>query len=249
MVRWIEGSGSLNQPVSESESMRISPLLAAVAIGVTVHGGALPASGQTSVASAEQASGPDWIWLGTRRSSNQVADFRKSFELRERVSEAHLQLAADFTDCEITLNGTRITRLDDYGPQLNLEVTDQLLRGRNVIQLRCRSSEGPSAVAASLTAVGSELTKTVLRTNSSWEYRLSETASDASNDLAAGTWTSAASLGVVASRFWDGTGTKARITKFDDYTQWKQASNGDEEEDVERFMTLPGFSIDRIRRA
>jgi putative heme-binding domain-containing protein len=229
--------------------MRFSSLLAAVVIGVNLLGGAPSAFAQTPDAQAKSASGPDWIGLGTRRATNAVAEFRKSFDLREPFSEAHLRVAADFTDCEITLNGTRITRLDDYGPRLNLEVTGQLLRGQNVIQLRCRSSEGPSAIAATLTVAGAQVTKTVLRTDSSWQCRQAEPGSDVSNDSAGRTWTAASGLGAVASRFWNVAGSKARITALDDYTQWKQASNGDEEEDVERFMTLPGFSIDRIRRA
>ncbi len=157
--------------------------------------------------------------------------------------------AADFTACEITLNGIRVTRLDDYGPWLNLEVTDQLLRGRNVIQLRCWSSEGPSAIAATLTVVGAQDTQTVLRTDSSWECRRPDIARDATNGSVTGAWLAATCLGTLSPRFWNVAGTKARISTFDDYTQWKLASNGDEEEDVERFMTLPGFSIDRIRRA
>lgn len=56
-------------------------------------------------------------------------------------------------------------------------------------------------------------------------------------------------FGKVASRFWNAAGSRDRITTFDDYTQWKQASNGDEEENLERFKTLPGFSIERIKRA
>lgn len=229
--------------------MRISPLIVAVALGVTFHDGAVSASDETSETQSESATAPDWIWLSARRSHNQIAEFRTSFDLRERVSEAHLQLAADFTDCEITLNGTRLTRLDDYGPWLNLEVTDQLQRGRNVIQFRCRSSEGPSAIAATLTLAGIQETKTVLWSDSSWECRPSDPASDVANSSTPEPWNEATSLGTVASRFWNVAGAKARITAFDDYTQWKQASNGDEEEDLERFMTLPGFSIDRIRRA
>jgi putative heme-binding domain-containing protein len=237
------------QTASESESMRISPLLAAVIVVVIFDGGALPASAQASDAKSELEILPDWIWLSARRSPNQVVEFRKRFDLRERVSEAHLNLAADFTDCEITLNGTRLTRLDDYGPWLNLEVTDHLRPGRNVIQLRCRSSEGPSVVAATLTMVGSQHTKTVLRTDALWECRQSDPSSDAASSSTGRPSKAAVSLGTVALRFWDVAGAKSRITAFDDYTQWKQASNGDEEENLERFMTLPGFSIDRIRRA
>jgi putative heme-binding domain-containing protein len=229
--------------------MRIPPLLAAVAFVVILGVGALSASAQSTVENSEIKAAPDWIWSSVRRSPDQIVEFKKSFDLRERISEAHLQLAADFTDFVITLNGIRLTRLDDYGPGLNLEVTDQLLPGRNMIQFRCRSSEGPSAIAATLTVAGSQATKTVLRTDSTWRCRQFGMASEAADGSTAKPWNPAVSLETVASRFWNDAGAEARITTFDDYTQWKQASNGDEEEDLERFMTLPGFSIDRIRRA
>ena len=229
--------------------MRNPSLVVAVLLGMIVLVNNSPAPAEMPDAKAEMMSGPDWIWLSARRSPNQDVEFRKSFDLPELVSEAHLRLAADFTACEITLNGIRVTRLDDYGPWLNLEVTDQLLRGRNVIQLRCWSSEGPSAIAATLTVVGAQDTQTVLRTDSSWECRRPDLARDATNGSVIGAWLAATSLGTLSPRFWNVADTKARISTFDNYTQWKLASNGDEEEDVERFMTLPGFSIDRIRRA
>jgi len=229
--------------------MRNCSLVVAVALGMIVLNEDSPVPAEIPDAKSNMTSVPNWIWLSAQRSPNQTIEFRKSFDLPEPVSEAHLRLAADFTACDVTLNGIRVTRLDDYGPWLNLEVTDQLQRGRNVIQLRCRSSEGPSAIAATLDVVGVQDTKTVFETDSSWECRRPAISQDTANDSVTGTWLAATSLGMLSPRFWNVTDARASISTFDDYTQWKLASNGDEEENVERFMTLPGFSIDRIRRA
>lgn len=244
----------VRRTVLESSSMRIWPLSSTIFAAVTVFGilgggAARTSSAQATVGVSESAAVPDWIWPTSNRFSGQTAEFSQTFEMPSRFSEAHLRLAADFTDCTITLNQKTITRLDDYGPWLNLEVTDHLLSGRNSIRLRCRSSEGPSAIAATLTVTDSRGTKIVLRSAPSWKSRIPASPSETPDSSKAAPWKAAVSFGAVASRFWNAAGAKDRITTFDDYTQWKQASNGEEEEDLERFKTLPGFSIERIKRA
>jgi putative heme-binding domain-containing protein len=234
--------------------MRNSPLsstlFAAVTVVVILGGVATrTSSAQAPVVVSEPAVTPDWIWPTSDRVSGQTAELTQSFELPARFFEAHLCLIADFTDCTITLNGKTLTRLDDYGPWLNLEVTDQLLSGRNTIQLLCRSSEGSSAIAATLTVTDSRGTNVVLRSDASWKSRILESSSEDEGSSNAGPWKPAASFGAVAARFWNAAGARDRISTFDDYTQWKQAADGDEEENLARFMTLPGFSIERIKRA
>ena len=234
--------------------MRIWHLFSTLFAAATVFGilggvATRTSSAQAPVGVSESALIPDWIWSGSDRFSGQTAEFSQTFEMPSRFSEAQLRLAADFTDCTITLNKRTIGRVDDYGPWLDLEVTDHLLSGRNTIHLRCRSSVGPSAIAATLTMTDSRGTKTVLRSAPSWKSRIPVSPSETSDSTKAVSWKAAMSFGVVASRFWNAAGSRDRITTFDDYTQWKQASNGDEEENLERFMTLPGFSIERIKRA
>jgi len=229
--------------------MRALQLLAATVVAILVVAGPLTSSAQVPLEDSQPAVSPDWIWSTSDRVPGQTAEFTQSFALPARFSEAHLRLAADFTDSTITLNGKTVTRLDDYGPWLNLEVTDQLLPGRNIIQLRCRSSDGPSAIAATLTVTDSRGTKSVLRTDASWKSRILAAPSESQDSSNRAPWKPVASFGTVASRFWNSANGKDRITTFDDYTQWKQAADGDEEENLARFMTLPGFAIERIKRA
>ena len=229
--------------------MRALQILGVTVVAILVANGPSTSAAQALVEKPEAMVTPDWIWPPARRVPGQTAEFTQSFDLPARFSEAHLRLAADLTDCTITLNGKMVTRLDDYGPWLSLEVTDQLLSGRNTIQLRCRSSDGPSAIAATLTVTDSRGTKTVLRSDSSWKSRILESSSETPGTSNAAPWKPAVSFGAVASRFWNAADARDRITTFDDYTQWKQAADGDEEENLARFMTLPGFSIERIKRA
>jgi putative heme-binding domain-containing protein len=253
-MTWSEIGNLIRAHSLESSSMRTSPLFsnlfAAVTVVVILGGvAAHTSSAQAPFVVSEPVVTPEWIWPTSDRLRGQTAEFTQSFDLPARFSEAHLRLAADFTDCTITLNGMTVTRLDDYGPWLNLEVTDQLLPGPNSIRLRCRSSDGPSAIAATLTVTDSRGTKTVLHSDSSWKSRILESSSETPDSSNAAPWRPAVSFGAVAARFWNAADARDRITTFDDYTQWKQAADGDEEENLARFVTLPGFSIERIKRA
>ena len=93
---------------------------------------------------------PHWIWVSANRSAAQTVTLRRSFVVPGRAVKARLDLAADFTRCRVKLNGETLTELDEYGPWLELDVTEQLKPGENTFEWKCVSGAGPAAVALTL---------------------------------------------------------------------------------------------------
>lgn len=198
----------------------------------------LAADGPAAVARENIA--PQWIWVTADRSPGQSGSLRRSFVVNGQATDARLDLAADFTLCHVKLNGKTLTELDEYGPWLKLDLTDKLRPGDNTIELQCVSGDGPAAVAVSLNVKQADGTDQYVTSDTKWQARL-ETATDKS-------WQSAASMGSVAPELW-GLGSIARISAFDDYEQWRQASGGKQGTDPATFLTQPGFEVQLVRSA
>ena len=79
-----------------------------------------------------------------------------------------------------------------------------------------------------------------LRSGEDWEARVID-----DQPLA---WQPAHSFGSVAGEYWDADRT-ARITPFDDYEQWREASDQSRGADPASFSVRPGFQIERVRDA
>ena len=172
---------------------------------------------------------PEWIWATGDNTSFDVI-LSRSFTCEQSITEARLQLAADFASCSVALNGTTVAAVDNYGPLLNLDVAPYLKLGDNSIQLSAKSTAGPAAIALSLKIfAGEDVTQVV--TDSTWNARTNF----------------AVSSGKVNSKFW-GDPQRSRITAFDDYTQWQLASEKDTAAPAAVF-TLPGFEAELLRKA
>ena len=93
---------------------------------------------------------PDWIWASEDRHDPQRVSLQKRFDVDGPVQRADLRLATDFADCELRLGDRLVMQLDDYGPWIDLDVTEHVRRGQDRIELRCSGSSGPSAVVFEL---------------------------------------------------------------------------------------------------
>jgi putative heme-binding domain-containing protein len=183
---------------------------------------------------------PHWIWVSADRSAGQAVTLRKTFRVPGQAVKARLDLAADFTRCHVKLNGETLTELDEYGPWLELDVTEQLKPGENTFELKCVSGAGPAAVAITLGVMQSDATSRYVVSDTKWQARI---------DSADGTsWRPATSLGVVAGELW-GIGQIARVSSFDDYEQWRQATGAEKGTDPATFLTQPGFEVELVRSA
>jgi putative heme-binding domain-containing protein len=176
---------------------------------------------------------PAWIWSSTQRKPKQTCELSHEFEPTGRVTEARLRLVSDFCQTSVRLNKKTIAIVDAYGPWLDIDVSDQVRRGTNRVEISSLSSAGPAAVAASLTLTFADGKQQTIVTDASWL---------AGQDKSV----QATSFGAVASELWNSeTGTSA----FDDYTQWKQASGGSVKPDPATFAVRPGFTIEHVRTA
>ncbi len=176
---------------------------------------------------------PEWIWAANTQSHEVTLE--RQFTCVDSITEASLQLAADFTACSLVLNGKTVAILDDYGPMLNLDVAPYLKLGLNRIQTTATSKDGPAAIALSLRlTAGKQITR--IRSDSSWSGR-------SDDDIAL----PAASRGEVHPKYWPNRNGN-QITSFDNYDQWKLASDK-KTADPPKVWTIPGFDIDLLRKA
>lgn len=183
-------------------------------------------------ASALDLINPHWLWSSEQRAAGQTADLQKSFDVTAPPVRAQLNLAADFTRCTLILNGETLVELDEYGPWIELDVTEKLRVGKNSLRLICRSGEGPAAVAFSLEATQAGEKYVVVASKPDWK-------------TAEGT---AVSHGEVAQEFWQ-VNDIASVSSFDDYEQWRQATGAEQGTDPATFMTRPGFEVALVRTA
>jgi putative heme-binding domain-containing protein len=183
---------------------------------------------------------PQWVWGTADRSpAGQAVVLSDTFELPEPVSRAWLQLAADFCRCRLMLNGRHVASVDDFSPWLELDVTDGLRIGQNSIELTALSGEGPSAIACSLEVSPNGGDDAVIRSASDWTAEVADAAGERQRG-------SAVSFGQVRPQMW---ARSARVTSFDDYTQWMQAVDAEAGTNPATFSTRPGFEIRLLHSA
>ena len=187
-----------------------------------------------NLAEAEESVRPVWMWASSTRHEPQRVELKKEFQVRGPIQRADLRLATEFTNCELRLGNRVAFTLDDYGPWLDLDVTEHVRTGKDVLELHCTGSQGPSAVAVELTITMIDGSRTVLRSGADWQGRVGETE-----------WKSVKTFGSVAAEYWDADRT-ARLTPFDNYEQWQQASNQKVATDTTKFLVRPGFEIERV---
>jgi len=194
----------------------------------------------TSAAAVPDALAPHWIWATPDQSAGQVVNLRRSFTVTKPTVNAQLHLSADFTRCRVRLNGRTIVELDEYGPWLELDVTQHLRQGDNTIELGCISGKGPAAVACTLQVTPSDGASQSIVSDTRWQAQF-ESAPDTS-------WRDAISLGVVVPEL-RGIGRISRVSAFDDYEQWRQATGAKKGTDPATFLTQPGFEVELVRSA
>lgn len=200
---------------------------------------------EPTVRSADQA--PEWIWADDDRHGCRDVVFSFVFDAPTAFSEARLRLFADFAGCSVSLNGRLVAAADDFGPHLDLDITNFLRRHENTVRVRAQGSDGPSAIALSLqiTTEGTAIKSFV--TDSSWLAHADDTTT---SDITPRnlTWSPAVSFGKVAARF-RADPRLSRITAFDDYTQWKLASGTHTTTAETHVSAPPGFEIELLRKA
>ena len=149
------------------------------------------------------------------------------------------------TFCRLVISGRTIVVLDEFAPWQDLEVTEYLQAGENVVELRCDGSDGPSAVLFSLHVDFEDGSHQSLVSDSSWQGR----SANSGERRGESTTAPAISFGRMGAPVWTAWDRGNRISPFDDYTQWKQALQKSDERTPASFALLPGFEIQRLRTA
>lgn len=213
------------------------PILVVPLLSVAVL---MSSSNAPTLAQVDEPVQSEWIWAsGTRRNSQRV-EIRKSFHIDGSVQRADLRLATEYTQCELRLDQRTAFVLDDYGPWVDLDVTDHVHNGDNVLVLRCDGSQGPSAIALELTITTVDGRRTTMRSGKGWQGRVTDQDSTE--------WQQVETFGAVATEYWNADRT-ARITPFDDYEQWRQAAGETAAASPAAFLLRPGFEIQRVHSA
>ncbi|HEV7282961.1 MAG TPA: c-type cytochrome [Pirellulaceae bacterium] len=209
--------------------------------GMTVRSAALAAA-LLSLPMTGVAETPHWIWGAEERSAGQRFTFVRPVELAGRPASATLDVACDFATCRLRLNGETLAKLDEYGPWLTLDVTDRLRPGRNLLDAECTAGEGPAALALSLRIELADGTAIEVVTDESWNAKATGEEGQRAGPK------EAVILGKAAPELWT-SASSARISAFDDYEQWRQASGDAKGPDPATFLTQPGFEVDLVREA
>ncbi|MEZ6059359.1 MAG: hypothetical protein R3C19_03250 [Planctomycetaceae bacterium] len=201
----------------------------------------LAAMSPVSTVIADPLVTPEWIWHSLDRSVAQECSVQRTFDLPEPVAQATLRFAADFCRCRVFLNGELLADVDDFGPWPEIDVTSELRSGSNTLQLSAAASvdNSPTAVALELAVTLVSGKQIHVLTGPDWELAPSD-------DAPASASRTVAAFGHVDPHLW---APAARVTSFDDYTQWMQAGESGNGGDTVRFSVSPGFEIRRIRTA
>lgn len=183
---------------------------------------------------------PEWIWSQAGRQDPVSVELRTSDRIEGSVHRADLRLAADYARCQLRIDGRDVLMLDDYGPWLDVDVTSAVQSGECQIELLCRGSQGPSAVLFELAITKLDGSRQFIRSGADWRARAVGSQS--------GAWTPVETFGAVAPEYWDAD-RSARITPFDNYEQWRQASVGSDPAKPAKLFVRPGFEIQHVRSA
>ncbi len=198
-------------------------------------------TGDIDVVSADDAATPmtpEWIWVDAVNFYEE-AHFAKALRLDFTPVNARLQIAADYCDVAIEVNGQVVLRLESFAPTQTLDVSQHLFAGVNVVAITADPQVGPAAVALSIVVTDADGHQTSIVSDESW----SAIAVDSGDPLRT------QSLGAVAPEMWGVGARSIEISPFDDYEQWRRASGDDGRSDSGRFWVRDGFEIELVKAA
>ncbi len=207
-----------------------------VCLIVSLAGG-IEFAGADDVATLEA---PHWIWVETPETAREV-HFVKSYHLDSTPVEARLQIAADFCDVVVEVNGERVIVLESFAPTQTLDVTPYFAAGENRVDFIAAPDEGPTAVALTIDVADADGNVTRWNSDDSWTADF--------NDQNASTPVVVQSLGTVTPSMWGIDARSIEISPFDDYEQWRRASGDDATSDSGRFWIKDGFEIEVVKEA
>ena len=187
----------------------------------------------------------EWIWPTISQAAIDRGFLSKSFRIDQSLQKATLHCVADFCSARIRLNDTDVEFVENYSPQVRIDVTDFLRSGKNQLAVFCNSDDGPAALAMVLVMQFTDGSRQLIATDESWKVSSALTKNgDRAFKLA-----NVVSLGKLSSETWFRLDNDIAIDELDDYTQWKQALGSTTGADPATFQVLSGFEIELLRSA
>jgi putative heme-binding domain-containing protein len=172
---------------------------------------------------------------------NDVAYFRRTFQLSEGIRKAELRGLAD-RRMSVFINGLPVTEMRGHHEWSVSDVTKHLRPGWNVMAIAGHAESGVGAVLASLRCEHANGLVTTLTTDHTWRASRDKSPDWMALDMEDARWSDAASLGLVGSQPWsDPVGDEG------DYYQWMQAKGAGTASDAAAVRVMPGFRVELLR--
>jgi putative heme-binding domain-containing protein len=126
----------------------------------------------TGQAPAQQGRGVSWIWTNEgdplKQAPAEARYFRKTFDVRNFVDEASIDVAADksFT---VWVNGTEVGKGDNPKRVYLFDIKKHMVTGKNVVAIEAKGSGGPSGLLARIGFVPNGTSRVGLSSDASWK--------------------------------------------------------------------------------
>ncbi len=165
---------------------------------------------------------PQWLWTSKSAKSNEKANFRKSFEVKQGLKSAALSVSCD-NSVRVQLNDADVGQHATWEEPLREDVTAKIKPGENTVTLRCTNADGAAGVLFQLTLRYEDGSRQDVVSDASWE----------ASATPRGPWKEPVVLGALGMQPWG-------KLPFGDALSAPEATPVDE-------ITVPqGFVIDRL---
>lgn len=201
--------------------------------------GLIWAGGNAAISAEPATRTPLWIAAEPPRfAATPVAEPKpqrlvKRFSALGPIRSARLRIAADFCRASVSLNGRTTVLIEPFSPLVELDVSPLMRTGENEWAIELDDFCGPAAVCAGLRIDIGQPEPITCVTDSTWAAEPG----------------SVVSFGPIADELWGVNNRPPTIDAFDNYEQWRQATNAAAVSSPGEFWVAPGFEITLLRAA
>jgi putative heme-binding domain-containing protein len=192
---------------------------------------------------------PHWIWIEKERTQDVVGHFRKDFAVTKQITSATIRAVGESASLAIYLDGKLIGEVEPYDALFQLDVTDSIRFGRQLLAIRSVSCAGPAAIFLVLDLKFDDDTRQQIVSNTSWLTSTKPAMHWQESVDFASDWKPAVSFGAARETLSIPPERQIDIKPIDNYEQWKQALGAEQGVDPASFLLAENFQIELIRSA
>jgi putative heme-binding domain-containing protein len=188
----------------------------------------------------------EWISASGEARTNDVAFFRRTFEIGSKLVKAVLLATAD-QHAEIYLNGVRAAEVSGFTRAVTVDVTSFIRGGTNVVSVRAVNGSAQAAFRLMLELAFADGKQRWVVSDHSWVASRSEAPGWMDPGFRTANWSVAFSHGNAGLQKW---GNPFQATKsVDAYNSWMLARDANRATDPATITVLPGFKVELLRSA